>query len=267
MSSKWTSAVMKQGCTAERLAAALQPTPVKMQAAQAPRLSRTGHTSMAQNPCEHRSSCPGWTGPQWLLLKIVEKEKQIAHECRVDEDRKPLTACTSQAEQVHRGRGDLNEDMVDSTYLPHTLLDIKISIRSMLLDGGISSRQGQNGSAESTEWLFSSPGVHLRVIILQAKKKQSAVPGADSVLPGSVLNHTEDTMAVYTTNHSLDSEWETSLVWCNCDGAVSACPTMTPAPHCSAQSLNDWNQMSLWNLTEECWPPKISLWNKLCQGL
>lgn len=66
--------------------------------------------------------------------------------------------------------------------------------------------RSQNGSAGSTEWLFSSPGVHLRAIILQAKKKQSAVPGADSVLPGSVLDHREDTMAVYTTNHSLDSE-------------------------------------------------------------
>lgn len=47
--------------------------------------------------------------------------------------------------------------------------------------------RSEKASAGSTEQLFSSPRVHLRVIILQAKKEQCTVPGADSVLPGSGL--------------------------------------------------------------------------------
>lgn len=37
--------------------------------------------------------------------------------------------------------------------------------------------RSEKASAGSTEQLFSSPQVHLRVIILQAKKEQCTVPG------------------------------------------------------------------------------------------
>jgi hypothetical protein len=112
-----------------------------------------------------------------------------------------------------QGRGDLNKDMVDYGPLICIMRFCILRFPSVVCYwmAVLAQSRSQNGSAGSTEWPFFSPGVHLRVIILQAKKKkkkkkQSTVPGADSVLPGSVLDHTEDIMAVYTTNYYLGFE-------------------------------------------------------------
>lgn len=121
-----------------------------------------------------------------------------------------VTAYASQAGQC-TGEGDLNKDVVDYGPLICIMHFCILRFPSVVCYwmAVLAQSRSQNGSAGSTEWPFFSPGVHLRVIILQAKKKkkkQSTVPGADSVLPGSVLDHTEDIMAVYTTNYYLGFE-------------------------------------------------------------
>lgn len=78
-----------------------------------------------------------------------------------------------------RGRGDLNKDMVDYFQL---ICIIHFSI--LRFPSGLcywmavlAQDRSEKASAGSTEQLFSSPQVHLRVIILQAKKEQCTVPG------------------------------------------------------------------------------------------
>lgn len=106
---------------------------------------------------------------------MVEKEKNIS---QVPSGWGQMPAHRSQPTPSRQGsaqgRGDLNKDMVDYGPLICIMRFCILRFPSVVCYwmAVLAQSRSQNGSAGSTEWPFFSPGVHLRVIILQAKKKK-----------------------------------------------------------------------------------------------
>lgn len=82
----------------------------------------------------------------------------------------------------------------------------------MLLGSGVSSRQESEGlSSEHRQAILLPESIW--GLLSHSLRRKHPVPGADSVLPGSVLDHTDDIMTARTTTQYVDSECEvTSLV-------------------------------------------------------
>ena len=75
-------------------------------------------------------------GPSDYFLRLWRRRNKLLKSAKWMRTRCQLTACIARQSKCTEGYGRLR-----STYLYHTLLYIKIFIRSMLLDGSISSRQ------------------------------------------------------------------------------------------------------------------------------
>lgn len=117
----------------------------------------------------------GRLDPSDYFLRFWRKRNKLLNTAKWMRTRCQLTACTSQAEPVHRGGGDVNKDMAD-----YSQLICIICFCILRFPSGVcywmtvlALGRSQNGPAGRTEWLFCSPRVHLRVIILPAKKKKN----------------------------------------------------------------------------------------------